>query len=165
MSDATAGQRERLTAAARKFCSRSFRPISRLRFRVPTPRPAMTSLPENPSSTPTVTKHATGSTIEEEGSRRIGWYVLLGGRVGVYKQSVKIAEFAKHGEVFGEIGSILRQPRSARLVALEETKVAYFNCDLDQLVTEHPNVAKTMLISLARRLVKTTDDLWSARAE
>lgn len=117
------------------------------------------------SKTPCVTKHTVGQVIAEEGAMSLGWYVLLAGRVGVFKGAKQIAEFARRGEVFGEIGSILRQPRSARLVALDETTVAYFACDLDELVAQHPKVAKTMLISLAERLVKTTDDLWSARSE
>jgi CRP-like cAMP-binding protein len=125
----------------------------------------MSTSPLVSASSSSITHHTDGGVIAEEGSPSIGWYVLLSGRVGVFKQSAMIAEFSKRGEVFGEIGSILRQPRSARLVALEDTSVAYFNCDLDELISLHPKVARTMLVSLARRLVKTTDDLWSARAE
>ena len=125
----------------------------------------MSSPQETSTAPPRVTDYMGGHIIEEEGSASLGWYVLLSGRVGVFKQNAQIAEFSKRGAVFGEIGSILRKPRSARLVALEPSSVMYFNCDLDELVTQHPKVAKTMLMSLAERLVKTTDDLWSARSE
>lgn len=91
-----------------------------------------------------------------------GWYVLLSGRVGVFKKGTQIAEFGERGAVFGEIGSILRRPRSAQLVALEPTNVIHFNTDLDDLIAHHPKVAKAMLITLAERLVKTTDALWSS---
>jgi CRP-like cAMP-binding protein len=106
--------------------------------------------------------YAPQQLIAEEGSPNGGWYVLLSGRVGVFKKGEKVAEFSARGEVFGEISSILHRPRSARLVALEPTSVIYFDTDLDQLIAHHPKVAKTMLISLAERLVQTTDALWSA---
>jgi CRP-like cAMP-binding protein len=118
--------------------------------------------PESNPATPTrVTQYDSGAVIEHEGATSLGWYVLLSGRVGVFKQASQIAEFSKRGAVFGEIGSILRKPRTAKLVALDPTSVMFFDCDLDELVAQHPKVAKTMLLSLAERLVKTTDDLWS----
>jgi CRP-like cAMP-binding protein len=124
----------------------------------------MTSLSHSAISAK-VTAFAAGAVIEQEGSLRLGWYVLLAGRVAVYKSGGLVAEFSRRGEVFGEVGSILRRPRSARLVATEPTEVMYFDCDLDELLAHHPKVAKAMLVSLAERLVKTTDDLWSAGAE
>ena len=100
--------------------------------------------------------------IAEEGSAGGGWYVLLSGRVGVFKRDVKVAEFGTRGMVFGEISSILGRPRTARLVALEPTQVVHFEADLDELIAHHPAVAKTVLISLAQRLERTTDALWTA---
>jgi CRP-like cAMP-binding protein len=123
--------------------------------------PHSPSEPDRPK--PGVTDYAAQQVIEEEGSPKVGWYVLLSGKVGVFKRGLLVAEFAERGAVFGEISSILRRPRSARLVALEPTSVMYFDTDLDQLIADHPKVAKTMLVSLAERLVKTTDALWSAR--
>ncbi len=112
-----------------------------------------------------ITHYATSEVIAEEGSPSVGWYVLLSGRVGVFKGTKKVAEFAKRGAVFGEISSILHQPRSARLVALEPTSTMHFDADVDTLIAKHPKVAKTMLVSLAERLTKTTDALclWSAQ--
>ncbi|WP_158305327.1 Crp/Fnr family transcriptional regulator [Opitutus terrae] len=122
-----------------------------------TPQPA-----NGHSQTATYAPH---QVIEEEGSPHGGWYVLLSGRVGVFKRGRQIAEFATRGAVFGEIGSILRRPRTAQLIALEPTSVIYFDTDLDQLIEHHPKVAKTMLISLAERLGQTTDALWSTEGK
>lgn len=121
----------------------------------------MEDTPHHPSARSHASSYAAHQVIEEEGSPNGGWYVLLSGRVGVFKKGTQIAEFATRGAVFGEISSILRRPRSAQLVALEPTSVAYFDTDLDDLIAHHPKVAKTMLISLAERLVRTTDSLWS----
>jgi CRP-like cAMP-binding protein len=103
-----------------------------------------------------------GEVIAEEGSTGGGWYVLLSGRVGVFKRGTRIAEFTNRGVVFGEISSILSRPRTARLVAEELTSVAYFEASVEDLVAKHPIVAKTVLISLAARLERTTEALWVA---
>lgn len=105
---------------------------------------------------------ARGEIIAAEGSPAGGWYVLLSGRVAVFKQERHVAEFSTRGMVFGEISSILSRPRTATLVAVEPTTVLYFEAGLDELVTRYPTVAKTVLVSLAQRLERTTDALWVA---
>lgn len=125
----------------------------------------MNAIPQPPNGPSQTATYAPHQVIEAEGSSHGGWYVLLSGRVGVFKRGQQIAEFATRGAVFGEIASILHRPRTAQLVALEPTSVIYFDTDLDQLIEHHPRVAKTMLISLAERLVQTTDALWSAEGE
>lgn len=124
----------------------------------------MDVVPDNSNDRSRACTYAPHQVIEEEGSSNGGWYVLLSGRVGVFKKDKQVAEFTTRGVVFGEISSILHRPRSARLVALEPTTVMHFNTDLDELIAHHPKVAKTILISLAERLVRTTDALWSAQA-
>lgn len=110
----------------------------------------------------TVQSFARGDIIAEEGSAGVGWYVLLSGRVGVIKAGTQITEFATRGAVFGEISSILSRPRTARLIALEPTTLMHFEANLDELVSKYPAVAKTVLVSLAQRLEKTTEALWVA---
>lgn len=109
-----------------------------------------------------VKEYARGDVIAEEGSPGVGWYVLLNGRVGVFKQGTKVTEFATRGMIFGEISSILSKARTARLVALEPSMVMHFEANLDELVGKYPAVAKTVLVSLAQRLEKTTEALWVA---
>lgn len=103
-----------------------------------------------------------GGLIVEEGSPGQGWFILLTGRVAVFKKGTQIAEFSTRGMVFGEISSILAKPRTATLIAVEPTTVLYFEATLDELVTRYPKVAKTVLISLAQRLERTTGALWTA---
>lgn len=109
-----------------------------------------------------VKQYNRGDIIAEEGSAGVGWYVLLSGRVAVFKQGTQITEFGTRGMVFGEISSILSRPRTARLVAVEPTAVMHFEANLDELIAKYPAVAKTVLISLAQRLERTTDALWVA---
>lgn len=109
-----------------------------------------------------VKNYGRGAVIADEGSAGAGWYVLLSGRVGVFKQGTQVAEFANRGIVFGEIANILARPRTAQLVAIEPSSLIHFEANLDELITKHPNIAKTVLISLAQRLEKTTEALWIA---
>ena len=106
--------------------------------------------------------YAANAQIAAEGSTGIGWYVLLSGRVAVFKSKLKVAEFGQRGTVFGEISSILKKPRTATLVALEPTEVIHINAELDELIAKHPDVARKIIINLAERLAKTTGDLWTA---
>lgn len=114
------------------------------------------------ASSRNVKEFAPGAIIAEEGSPAGGWYVLLSGHVAVTKKGVTVADFSTRGMVFGEISSILGRPRTATLTAVEPTSVAYFEAGLDELVSDYPNVAKTVLVSLAQRLERTTDALWVA---
>jgi len=98
-------------------------------------------------------------TIEGETSN--GWYILLGGRVGVFKHNRQVAEFRERGVVLGELSFILNTPRTVSLIALEPTKVVHFNMPLDQLIAEYPDITKKILVNLAERLAKTTEDFIS----
>ena len=97
--------------------------------------------------------------IASEGDIETGWYVLLKGRVGVFKHDRNVAEISQHGVVFGEMSSILNTPRTATLIALEPTKVINFKTSLDNIIEHHPKMTKQIIVSLAERLAKTTDNL------
>jgi CRP/FNR family transcriptional regulator, cyclic AMP receptor protein len=96
--------------------------------------------------------------ITTEGEKANGWYILLEGKIGVYKHNRQVAEFSERGSVFGELSFILNAPRTASLIALEETKAIHFDMPLDQLITEYPDVIKKILVNLAERLARTTED-------
>lgn len=97
--------------------------------------------------------------VAHEGEVGGGWYVLLSGRVGVFKRDTLITEFTTRGMILGELSSILGHPRTANLVALEETTLLHVDLDLDELIALHPKVVRTLVVSLAQRLEKTTEAL------
>jgi CRP-like cAMP-binding protein len=99
--------------------------------------------------------------ITTEGEKSDGWYILLEGRVGVFKHDRQIAEFSEQGVVMGELSFILNTPRTVSLIALEPTKAVHFGMPLNQLITEYPDVTKKILVNLAERLAKTTEDFIS----
>lgn len=100
-----------------------------------------------------------GEVIAREGQPSTGWYILLSGRVGVFKRNLQIAEFTKTGTIFGELSTILDLTRTATLKALTLTEVIYIDADLNELIANHPDITRKVIINLAERLVKTTEDL------
>jgi CRP/FNR family transcriptional regulator, cyclic AMP receptor protein len=106
-----------------------------------------------------IQEYAEKQVIANEGDTEVGWYVLLKGRVGVFKHDRKVAEFSQHGVVFGELSGILNTPRTATLIALEPTQVIHFKTTLDNIINHHPKMTKQIIINLAERLAKTTDNL------
>jgi CRP-like cAMP-binding protein len=105
-----------------------------------------------------------GETILREGDASDGWYVLRSGKVGVYKRDFTVAEISKVGTVIGELGFLLKIPRTATLIAQEPTLLLHVNISIDQLLADHPRMVKEMLMTLAERLVKTTED-WRESVE
>jgi CRP/FNR family transcriptional regulator, cyclic AMP receptor protein len=106
-----------------------------------------------------IQEYAEKQVIAREGDLEVGWYVLLKGRVGVFKHDRNVAEFSQRGVVFGEMSGILNTPRTATLIALEPTKVIHFKTSLDNIIDHYPKMTKQIIINLAERLAKTTDNL------
>ena len=103
-----------------------------------------------------------GDTIARMGERAQGWYILLSGKVGVFKKDFSVAEISERGTVFGEMGGILDIPRTATLQALEPTSVLFVTMSIDEVIKKHPDFAKRIIVGLAERLARTTDSWWSS---
>ncbi|MFA5832964.1 MAG: cyclic nucleotide-binding domain-containing protein [Bacteroidota bacterium] len=99
--------------------------------------------------------------INKEGDMSFDWYVLVKGRVGVYKGDLKMNEFSERGVIFGELSGLLARPRTATMKALEESEVMVVESSIDEVIRNHPDIANKILISLAERLAKTTDEMWA----
>ncbi len=103
-----------------------------------------------------------GDTIARMGEPAHGWYILLTGKVGVFKKDFSVAEISERGTVFGEMGGILNIPRTATLQALEPTSVLFVQMSVEDVIRKHPDFAKRIIVGLAERLAKTTDSWWSS---
>ncbi len=109
--------------------------------------------------------YSIGDTIAGMGDPADGFYILLTGKIGVYKKDFTVAEVNTRGTIFGELGCILNIPRTATLQALEPTSVLFVRMTLDELVVKYPEFAKKLLIDLADRLTRTTESWWSVAGE
>jgi CRP-like cAMP-binding protein len=106
--------------------------------------------------------YSIGDIIAEMGEKADGWYILLSGRVGVFKRDFSVAEIGERGTVFGELGCLLDIPRTATLQALEPTSVLFVQMSMDEVIEKYPRFAKRILVSLADRLANTTEAWWSS---
>ncbi len=105
-------------------------------------------------------KFSRGTTLIGEGEKTNSIFILINGRIGIYKGSVLISEFAERGVVVGEMAAILGEKRTATIRALEDTYVVEFKTGIDALIAEYPDIAKKIMINLAERLKRTTQEYW-----
>lgn len=102
-----------------------------------------------------------GQTIFREGKPANGFYIIVSGRVKVFKLSSEGKEQILHifgpGEVFGEVPVFAGQCFPAYAFALEETHVLFLshNAFID-LIKEDPTLALNMLAVLSQRLREFT---------
>jgi CRP-like cAMP-binding protein len=97
--------------------------------------------------------------IVSKGVTGLGFYLILKGSVEVSHAGEQIATL-KAGTFFGEMALLDKEPRSADVIALEDTKcLALRKWDLKTIIERDPEVALAMLEELARRLRKTGETL------
>jgi CRP/FNR family transcriptional regulator, dissimilatory nitrate respiration regulator len=108
-----------------------------------------------------------GQTIFSEGEPGTGFYVVLSGKVKIYKLSAEGKEQILHifggGEPFGEVPVFEGRPFPAHAVALEESQCLFFPRQaFVDLIGKNPSLSLNMLAVLSRRLRRFTvlvDDL------
>ena len=92
--------------------------------------------------------------IVREGSTGTALYVVLSGRARVEREGKAIAELSA-GDFFGELALIEEHPRSATVVAAEETDCLLFPAwEFTALLAEHPELALPIMRTLIARLHK-----------
>lgn len=102
-----------------------------------------------------------GATLFAEGSRASGFYVVLSGRVKIYKLSLDGKEQILHifggGEVFGEVPVFAGGNYPAHAEMLDKGSVLFFSREaFSDLVRREPSLALNMLGILSRRLRRFT---------
>jgi CRP-like cAMP-binding protein len=100
-----------------------------------------------------------GQLIVQQGQVGNGLFIVISGSVSVMQGHERIARFGG-GDFFGELTVIDQKPRSANVVADEETTcLALASWDLLALLERDPQLARNMLAELARRLRATMEQL------
>lgn len=104
--------------------------------------------------------------IFREGEPGIGLYIIIEGKVEIFKEKEgkkTILSTLESGDFFGEISLLLTdRPRSASAMALEPTVLlGFFNPDLQILIKRSPHIASLILLNIAsilgERLIKTNE--------
>lgn len=98
--------------------------------------------------------------IVSEGTKDSRLFILVDGRIGIYKSNLKVAEFNEPGTIMGEISIILKQPRTATMKTLEDTNIIEIETTIEDLIRTSPDIALKIMKNLAERLANTTKDYW-----
>jgi len=97
-----------------------------------------------------------GEAIVREGEESgVGFYLIVGGSAEVRRDGRSLTKLAR-GQFFGEMGLLDQQPRSADVVALEDTDCLVLSAPTFwSLVSTNPKIGRALVQELARRLRET----------
>jgi CRP/FNR family transcriptional regulator len=100
-----------------------------------------------------------GKMIFSQGDEAVGFYVVISGRVKIFKLSPEGKEQILHifgaGEPIGEVAVFAGEKFPAYAEALEESRIFFFpRTAFVDLIGKNPSVAMNMLAVLSRRLRK-----------
>lgn len=114
----------------------------------------------------TVKTFARGESIFFEGDDGDGFYMVLDGRVKIFKMSLDGKEQILHifgpGEPFGEVPVFHGQPFPANALALIKSRLLFFpRREFVTLVTGNPSLALNMLAMLSLRLRRFANQIES----
>ncbi len=106
-----------------------------------------------------------GQVIISEGDTSNEMYLLIKGKVAVTKKDEDtgkdktLAEISEPMSYFGEMAAILQSPRTATIVAVEDSEFMVVPGDkIDSLIDVAPAVGKKLITTFAQRLKKMNDD-------
>jgi CRP/FNR family transcriptional regulator len=106
-------------------------------------------------------KYGKGQTLFSEGSKATGFYVIVSGKLKIYKLSLEGKEQILHifgeGEFFGEVPVFAGGNYPAHAETLEASHVLFFPRNaFVELIKSEPQLSMNMLASLSLRLRRFT---------
>jgi len=109
-------------------------------------------------------KYTPDEVFCNEGDPGYEMFILLKGKVGIYLSSVdgslfKVAELGP-GDFFGEMSLLEMMPRSATIIAIEETVVIILNQgNFADVISQEPELAFRIMKGMSSRLRQLNDEL------
>ena len=105
-----------------------------------------------------------GDIIIRQGDSGIGLYIIVSGKVKIVKNTAggEKLDMAEHGpgDFFGEIAVLDNAPRSADVVALEDSKCLVLSAwDFKARMAVHPEIALKILPVVVKRFRETNEKL------
>jgi len=96
-----------------------------------------------------------GEKLVAQGERGTGFYLIINGRADVMAGGEKLASF-KEGDFFGELAVIDGAPRTADVVAVEDTTcIVVSQWAMRSIISSHSEIALSILEELVERLRRT----------
>jgi CRP/FNR family transcriptional regulator, cyclic AMP receptor protein len=100
--------------------------------------------------------YAPDETIVREGTTGTALYILLSGRARIERDGASGPETlgeVRAGDFFGELALIEEEPRSASVIAADETECLLFPAwEFTALLDEHPQIAVPIMRALIARI-------------
>ena len=104
--------------------------------------------------------------IISEGNNDTSFYKLVQGCLAVSVKGSRVGEISQPGEYFGEMGALLNCPRTATIKSKGKSVVKVFPGDkLLETLENYPNIAKSLVSSLATRIQDANDTIVSFTAK
>jgi CRP-like cAMP-binding protein len=116
-------------------------------------------------------KYEPGDLIIEEGQYDDWIYFLIYGKVGIQKEGETIGVLKRRGDIFGEMGILDGSPRSASIIAIDETVCLSIDASYTDRLSEGDKVAFNCILYhvfaqiLASRLRIAGEELVKAKDE
>ncbi len=105
---------------------------------------------------PDVEEYENGDVIIQENNKDNDFFKLIRGKVAVIKSGKKIAEITEPGEYFGEMASLMKEPRFASVVSIGRCTIKRYPGDkLLEVIEKYPDIAKKIFKTLVTRVQKT----------
>lgn len=105
--------------------------------------------------------HKRGEIVFHEGDEGDTMYLVWSGQVAIVKgnlQSPTILAYRGAGEIFGEMALLEHQPRSASIIALEDTRLLGLSrANFEQLLRTTPSVSRSIMEVLSARLRRMSE--------
>jgi CRP-like cAMP-binding protein len=98
-----------------------------------------------------------GDIISPDGDSSKSFFVLISGKVGIFKNDKRVGFFNQAGQIFGEMSLILNEPRDGEIRALESSSVLEVKGDLDEIIKLYPDISKKIIKTLADKLAHPSD--------
>lgn len=92
-----------------------------------------------------------------EGDNDSTIFILIKGTIGIFKNKLEITRFTQKGTIIGEMSMILKTPRTASIIAVEDSYVVSIRGSLEQIISHFPDVTLNVITNLAERLMNTTE--------
>jgi CRP-like cAMP-binding protein len=106
--------------------------------------------------------------IIQEGARETDIFKLISAEQGlvVLKGGKEVGHISNPGEFFGEMASVLKEARSATIISKGNSVVqVYSGDDIQDMIEEHPEIAKRIIVNLAKRLSLATKRIINLQKE
>jgi len=99
--------------------------------------------------------------LAREGDNDSAIFILIKGTIGIYKNNVEVTRFSQKGTIVGEMSMILNLPRTASIIAVEDSYIEIIKGTLEQIVNLFPDVTANIITNLAERLMNTTEGFYN----